>query len=75
MEDLAHMTKKDLYDYGVQTFRDAKLILERARSYGRAGSRPVKQGSASQGEQHPPRLVRQASSRDYDGEYVGPPPD
>ena len=33
MEDLAHMNKNDLYGFGVETFSDAKLILQHARSH------------------------------------------
>ena len=45
VEDLAHMNKKDLYEYGIQTFSDAKLILQHARNHGQL----VRQPSGSKG--------------------------
>ena len=31
MEDLTHMETKDLYDFGVERFKDVKLILQYAQ--------------------------------------------
>jgi hypothetical protein len=59
VKDLASMDRDDVYGYGVKTFKDAKRILERARSR----KKLVKQGSRSQ-EERRPQLVRQ-ESRDY----------
>ena len=70
VKDLANMERDDLYDFGVRGFRNAKLILERAGSYSQRIL--LKQGSWSQEERRPPRLVRQ-ESRDYDGEYTAFP--
>ena len=44
MEDLSRMNKNDLYGFGVETFGDAKLILQHARSH-----RQLRERSGSQG--------------------------
>ena len=45
MEDISRMNKNDLYEFGVETFGDAKLILQHARSHRQL----VRERSGSQG--------------------------
>lgn len=47
IEDIARMKKKNLYDYGVASFDDAKLILQQA--CGHRSRSPVRERSGSQG--------------------------
>ena len=61
------MTREDLYDLGVVGFKNAKHILEHAKSY-RWRHLP-RQSSGSQEERRSPQLVRQ-ECRDYDGQYA-----
>ena len=71
VEDLAHMNKKDLYDYGIQTFSDAKLILQHARNHGQL----LRQRSGSQGNRSAEGQVLQQQNvpqggTDIEGQFL-----
>ena len=68
VEDIAHMNKKDLYDYGVKTFSDAKLILQHARNHGLVRQRSGSQGRGTEGQPSQQQCAAQGS-RDIEGEF------